>query len=221
MRFKIYSMRFIYLLVFSLFSSFVFSQYKNKDSNHIGISAGVSQLSLFSDQFNATPGQGFIGGFSLRGNYYNNWQAVYGMHFSQSTFSLESVTNKEIDFTMEAVQIYFCFSYRVIENHLNLEIGPILQVNGKLKIDKDDELALLKDSPLVTAEELTDITKINGNLYAGITAGIKHVRLHVSYQYGFNNIMNNLNKNNDLKTLNGEKFKGNIGLLSAMITVYL
>ena len=221
MRFKIYSMRFIYLLVFSLFSSFVFSQYNKKDSNHIGISAGVSQLSLFSDQFNATPGQGFIGGFSLRGNYYNNWQAVYGMHFSQSTFSLESVTNKEIDFTMEAVQIYFCFSYRVIENHLNLEIGPVLQVNGKLKIDKEDELALLKDSPLVTAEDLTDITKINGNLYVGLTAGIKHVRFHVSYQYGFNNIMNNLNKNNDLKTLNGEKFKGNIGLLSAMITVYL
>lgn len=214
-------MRFIYLLVFSLFSSFVFSQYNKKDSNHIGISAGVSQLSLFSDQFNATPRQGFIGGFSLRGNYYNNWQAIYGMHFSQSSFSLESVTNKEIDFTMEAVQIYFCFSYRVIENHLNLEIGPVLQVNGKLKIDKEDELALLKDSPLVTAEDLTDITKINGNLYAGLTAGIKHVRFHVSYQYGFNNIMNNLNKNNDLKTLNGEKFKGNIGLLSAMITVYL
>jgi hypothetical protein len=142
LKFKI--MRYFLVSIFFLFSAVAIAQYNNKDSNHIGISAGVSQLSLFSDQFNATPGQGFIGGFSLRGNYYNNWQAVYGMHFSQSSFSLESITNKEIDFTMEAVQIYFCFSYRVIENHLNLEIGPVLQVNGKLKIDKEDELALTK-----------------------------------------------------------------------------
>ncbi|UOX34911.1 PorT family protein [Flavobacterium sediminilitoris] len=198
------------------------AQYGSRDSNRIGISGGITQMSLFSDQFNAKPETGWIGGFSLRGNYYNDWQMAFGMNFTESNFSLQSVLDKDINYKMSAVQIYLTGSYMIIENHLTFEIGPVLQINGKLAIDEEDELKLLKDSPLITAKDITDITKINGNIYAGITAGIKNVRLHVSYQYGVNNFMNNLNKSDELKLLNGnEKFKANYGILSGMITFYL
>ncbi|KIX20525.1 hypothetical protein SY27_11460 [Flavobacterium sp. 316] len=198
------------------------AQYGSRDSNRIGISGGITQMSLFSDQFNAKPETGWIGGFSLRGNYYNDWQMAFGMNFTESNFSLQSVLDKDINYKMSAVQIYLTGSYMIIENHLTFEIGPVLQINGKLAIDEEDELKLLKDSPLLTAKDITDITKINGNIYAGITAGIKNVRLHVSYQYGVNNFMNNLNKSDELKLLNGnEKFKANYGILSGMITFYL
>ena len=57
---------------------------------------------------------------------------------------------------------------------------------------------------------------------AGITAGVTRFRINVNYQYGFINIMNNLNKKDELKLANGnQRFRGNIGMLSAMLTIYL
>lgn len=210
------------VILFLLFSTTIsFAQYGSRDSNKLGISGGITQLNLISDQFNAKPESGWMGGLSLRGNYYNDWQTVFGMNFTDSNFSLQSVTNKDISYKLSAAQLYFLFSYMLIENHVNLEIGPVLQVNGKLKIDKNDELLLLKDSPLLTANDIVDVTKINGNVYVGISAGSKNFRLSVSYQYGLNNFMNNINKDDILQAVNGEKFKANLGLISGMIVVYL
>ncbi|CAM4181113.1 MULTISPECIES: PorT family protein [Flavobacterium] len=216
------------ICLFSLFLAFsANAQYGNRDSNRIGISGGLTQMSVFSDQFNAKPESGWTGGFSLRGNYYNDWQMAFGMNFTESNFSLAPLFGtKDINYKLSAVQIFLTGSYMIIENHLTFEIGPVLQINGKLAIDKEDESTILKDSPSIInpllAKDIVDVTKINGNLYAGVTAGIKNLRLHVSYQYGVNNFMNNLNKSDDLKLLNGDKkFKANYGILSGMITVYL
>ena len=197
------------------------AQYGDRDSNRIGISGGVTYMGLFSSQFNAKPELGYTGGFSLRGNYYNDWQMAFGMHFTENNFSLQSTSNEDITYKMQGVQVFLTGSYMIIENHLTVELGPVLQVNGKLSIKTDDEIKNLKDSPLLTAKDLTEVTKISGNLYAGITGGIKNVRLHVAYQYGVNNFMNNLNKNKDILILNGENFKANYGILSGMITFYL
>lgn len=210
-------------LLFALFYiSISIAQYGHRDSNRIGISGGITSLDLLSDQFNAKPGQGWIAGLSLRGNYYNNWQMVYGMNFTDSNFSLESVSGKEIDYKLSAVQVYLVGSYMLIENHLTLEIGPVLQINGKLKIDEQEETLYLKDSPGLMAKDLTKINQINGNIMAGVTAGVKRFRVNVNYQYGFTNILNNLNKKDDLTIRNGnQRFRGNVGMLSAMLTVYL
>lgn len=209
-------------LIFILFlaTTTIFAQYGRKDSNRIGLSGGITQLSLNSDNFNATDGTGFIGGFSVRGNYYNNWQMIFGMNFIDTKFSLKSTANEDVDFKLSGVQVYLLGSYMVVENHLTLEIGPVLQVNGELKANNEE--AYLKDRPLLQAKDITDITKINGNAYIGITAGLKNLRLNVNYQYGFTNILNNLNKKDELKVKNNnQEFKGNIGMLSAMLTIYL
>jgi len=75
---------------------------------------------------------------------------------------------------------------------------------------------------LLKAEDIVDVTTINGNLYFGVTAGSKVVKAVIFYQYGVNNFMNKLNKDDDLKALNGgDKFKGNIGLLGGQILISL
>jgi hypothetical protein len=215
-------MRNIFVLALLIVTFSVSAQYGRRDSNRIGISGGITQMDLFSNQFNATPLNGWTAGFSLRGNYYNDFQMAYGMHFTDSNFSLQSVTGEAIDYKMSALQIYLTGSYMIVENHLTVEFGPVLQINGELAIDEKDEKLLLKDAPLLFAEDITDVTKINGNAYVGITAGIKQVRLHVAYQYGFTNFMNNLNKDKELVLRNDDtKFKANIGLISGMITFYL
>lgn len=208
------------LTLFFVFN--VYSQYGRRDSNRIGISGGLTHMSLFSKQFNVTPELGWVGGFSMRGNYYNDWQMIFGMNFTQSKFSLENLANDKVTYTLSGVQIYLTGSYMIVENHLTFEIGPVLQVNGKLAIDDSNlENTLLKDSPLLTAKEFNDITKINGNVYAGITFGVTNFRVNINYQYGLNNILNNLNNKEDLKFKNGESFKGNLGMLTGMLTIYL
>ncbi|MEZ4854368.1 PorT family protein [Flavobacterium sp.] len=215
-------MKKLFLVFILLCCNLMFSQYGDKDSNHIGLSGGITQLNLFSEQFKAKPEIGWVAGFSLRGNYYNNWQMIYGMQFTDSNFSLQSVTNTAINYKLSAVQVHLVASYMLIENHLTLEIGPVLQINGKLKVDSDKENLLLKDSPLVQAKDIVAINTFSGNVYGGVTVGFTNFRLNINYQYGFINVMNKLNKDDTLVLLNGNKdFKGNFGMLSGMLTIYL
>ena len=206
-----------------LISSTVVAQRGNKDSNRIGIGAGVTQMNIYTSNFEVTPESGWIGGLSVRGNYYNNWQMSFGMFFTDSNFSiptLNGLAQTQTNFKLSAVQIYIVPSYVAIEDHLNLEFGPVLQVNGKLGVNKNDENNLLLDQPGLIAKDIVDVSKINANIYVGINGGIKNVRARIGYQYGLTNFFGNL-KNNDNVKLLGEKMKGNIGLISGQITIYL
>lgn len=199
------------------------AQRGHKDSNRIGIGAGLTQLNIYTNNFTVTPESGWIGGLSVRGNYYNNWQMSFGMFFTDSNFSiptLKGLQQTQTNFKMSAVQIYFVPSYVAVKDHLNLEFGPVLQINGKLGIDKDDENNLLLDQPGLIAKDIVDVSKINANFYVGINGGIKNARARIGYQYGLTNFFGNL-KNNDNVKLLGEKMKGNIGLISGQITIYL
>lgn len=199
------------------------AQRGHKDSNRIGIGAGLTQLNIYTDNFTVTPESGWIGGLSVRGNYYNNWQMSFGMFFTDSNFSiptLKGLQQTQTNFKMSAVQIYFVPSYVAVKDHLNLEFGPVLQINGKLGIDKDDENNLLLDQPGLIAKDIVDVSKINANFYVGINGGIKNARARIGYQYGLTNFFGNL-KNNDNVKLLGKKMKGNIGLISGQITIYL
>lgn len=102
------------ILAILFLASFSYAQHGYRDSNRIGISGGITSLDLLSDQFNAKPGQGWLASLSLRGNYYNNWQMVYGMNFTDSNFSLQSVSGTEIDYKLSAVQVHLVGSYMVI-----------------------------------------------------------------------------------------------------------
>jgi hypothetical protein len=65
-------------------------------------------------------------------------------------------------------------------------------------------------------KDIQDISKFNFYPSVGLTAGVKHFRFNVSYQYGINNMLENLNSK-DL----GYDFKGNPGILNGNIILYL
>jgi len=72
------------------------------------------------------------------------------------------------------------------------------------------------------AEDIEEISRINGFGIIGITAGFEHVRFIIQYQYGFTNMFNNLN-DRDLLDVdpNANNFKGSPSLLAGGIVLYL
>ena len=58
----------------------------NGRSNRIGISAGVNQFTLNTDNFETKPQTGWNAGLSVRGNFYDNWDMVYAIQFSDNNF---------------------------------------------------------------------------------------------------------------------------------------
>lgn len=216
-------MKKILIVVCALFSIVGVAQRGHKDSNRIGISGGLTQMNIFTDNFNVTPQQGWTGGLHVRGNFYNDWQMSFGMFFTDSNFSVQTrkvVSIVETNYKLSAVQIYIMPGYVISPNHLNIEFGPVIQINDKLVIDKEAETNFLVDQPLLTAKDITDVSKINANIYAGINVGVKNFRLRLGYQYGVNNFFSSLNSNDKVPNI-GEKFKGNIGMASGQLTIYL
>jgi len=193
------------------------AQYGYKDGNRIGISVGISQTTLFTNNFEASPETGFAGGLSVRGNYFNNWSMIYGMQFFSNNFSLKSSLNQDIKYNIQGVQVRILFSYNVVEDHVSLDFGPVLQVNGKLQTNAADEGKIIKGTGL-TAKEIVDISPVSGNFYLGLSAGSRTIRAVIFYEYGFTNILNKLNKDDELVILNnGDKFKGNLGTINGQV----
>lgn len=209
-----------FTVVLLIFTTTIFAQYQNRDGNRIGISGGVNQSTLYTSNFNSKPGMGYAGGLSVRGNYYNDWSMIFGMQFFVNKFSLETTSaslSKETEFSLTGVQIRLLLSYNIVEDHVSFDFGPVLQVNGKMSIDSRDETNLINGT-LLQSKQILDVSKINGNFYAGISAGGKVVRAVVFYEYGFTNVLNKLNSEEGLTLLNNNsKFKGNIGTISGQI----
>ena len=204
--------------VFAFLSMAVFGQYQYRDANRIGISFGVNQFTLNTSNFQTKPGTGWNGGLSMRGNFYNDWDMVYVMQFSENNFTVDTkrvVLPEETKYTLPSAQLSLMLSYKIVENHLSVEFGPLVQVNGKLKVESGSENNIISGTTLL-AKDIVDISRFNFYPAVGITTGVRHVRLNVMYQYGINNMLGNLNN----KSL-GVNFKGNPGILSGNLILYL
>lgn len=211
-------MKRLYFVIFMLISVTCFAQYEYRDSNRIGIFFGINQFTLNTNNFQTKPEMGWNGGLSMRGNFYNNWDMVYAMQFSENNFSV--VTNsgfitEDTNYKLASAQISLMLSYIIVENHLSLEFGPLVQINGKLKVDQDQENNIISGTTLL-AKDIVAISQFNFYPVIGITTGVRHVRLNVSYQYGVNNMLGNLNNKNL-----GYSFKGNPGILNGNLIIYL
>ena len=213
-------MKRIYLTsVFILITITTFAQYGYRDSNRIGISLGVNQFTLNTNNFQTKPGTGWNAGLSMRGNFYDNWDMVYAMQFSENNFSVATKTlflaNEDVNYKLPSAQISLQLSYKFIENHLSVEFGPLVQVNGKLKVDSQNENNMISGTTIL-AKDIEDISKFNFYPTVGITFGVRHFRANISYQYGVNNMLGNLNTKNL-----GVNFKGNPGIINGDLILYL
>jgi len=207
-----------FAVVFSLTAMVAFSQYNYRDSNRIGISFGVNQFTLNTNNFQTKPGTGWNGGLSMRGNYYDDWDMVYAMQFSENNFLVTTNSGfitEDTDYKLSSAQVSLMLSYKIVENHLSVEFGPLIQINGKLNVEKGKENNIIFGTTLI-AKDIVNISQFNFYPVIGITAGVRHVRLNVSYQYGVNNMLGNLNSQNL-----GYNFKGNPGILNGNLIIYL
>ena len=214
-----------YFLVFVLLGliNTASAQYGKGDYNHIGISLGVNQTDLYTDNFAIKPGTSWTAGLSVRGNYYNNFSMIYGMNFTENKFSIgtfSGISQKEVDLKMMAVQIHLLLCYKIGGGPISLDFGPVLQVNSKLKFNDSDENNFIAGNELLRVQDVEDINPINFNIYAGISGGFENIRLSLSYQYGVTNILNNLNKQDEVALLADGKLKGNLGVIAGNIIFY-
>jgi len=204
---------------FLLVSAFGFAQYGYRDSNRIGITAGINQFTLNTNNFDTKAGNGWNAGLSMRGNFYDDWDMVYAIQFSENNFSVATdqlVFGKEdVNYKLPSAQISLQLSYVLIENCLSVEFGPLVQINGKFKVESGKENNIISGTTL-QAKDIVDIGKFNFYPTAGITAGAKHFRLNISYQYGISNMLGNLNSKNL-----GYNFKGNPGIINGNVIIYL
>jgi hypothetical protein len=162
---------------------------------------------------------GWNAGLSLRGNFYNNWDMVYSIQFSENNFTVatksNSLVNEDVNLKLASAQISLQLSYRLIKHILSIEFGPIVQVGGKFKSEYDKENNIISGTPLLV-KDIQDISKFNFYPAMGVTAGVKHFRFNICYQYGINSMLENLNSKNL-----GYDFKGNPGILNGNIIIYL
>lgn len=205
----------------ALLSLSTFAQYQYRDGNRIGITLGVSQTTLTTSNFETKPGIGWNGGLSVRGNYYNNWSMIYGMQFFQNNFEITTLTptsqRTDTKYSLSGAQIRLLLSYNVVKDHVSIDFGPVLQINGDMKIDGKEENNIVYGTAL-KANQILEVSRFNGNVYGGISAGNRRIRAIVFYQYGFTNVLKNLNSQEGLTTLNGGRtFKGNLGTISGQV----
>lgn len=190
-----------------------------QDSNRIGITFGLNQTTLATNNFETTPAIGWNGGLSVRGNFRNDFDMVYAMQFSENNFKVKTLNQlaaiEQVEYKMASAQISLMLSYKIAGDNFSIEAGPVLQVNGKLKLDQQYEDNMI-DGTMLMAKDIVKINTFNLNLAAGITGGITNLRASLQYQYGVSNILNNLNDEHP-----GNNFSGHVGILSGNIIVYL
>ena len=219
------------LLVLLLTSFNLSAQRRGGEGKHnmFGLKIGFNQFNIKTDNFISTPGTGFVGGFSTRGDFYNNMDIQFGINIANNKFNIqgrETVNSApiEIDYELLNAQIQLLFGYKLIGNNRNFrskfkltaEFGPILQVNSKMKLSNTNQENFIIDKANITAKELTDINTINFNGLVGLSMGLERFRVFGHYQYGFNNILNKLN---DIEGKT-ENFKGHINMFQFGILIY-
>lgn len=196
------------------------------DYNKLGLNGGYTLFDIQTTDLITKQAGGLMAGFTTRGSFRNQFDLIYGINFfnnkidisGRSSNGMNGVFDREfMEYTIQAVQINFLGSFNFIKHHLSVEFGPVLNVNGRMKLDNDAYKDYLIDGhTFLKASEIEDISKVNARAMCGITAGLENFRLMAQYQYGLTNMLKNLN---DLE-LEYSEFKGNSSTVILGATIY-
>ncbi|WP_100610497.1 hypothetical protein [Confluentibacter lentus] len=199
-----------------------FSQRGNYQiTNGIGIFGGITKFDIATDNFTTAQGDGFLGGLSATVDIPHKWYNVsFGMQLSENNLGISarptmlSTVDVFIDYKLFAAQIAMLMHIKVIETYFTIDVGPMVQYNGKLEVkDKGQKEYYINNYTNLTATDITNISLFNFNGAIGASAGIKNFKLKAQYIYGFTNILKKL-ENQNLDTTGGDaRFKGNQNML--------
>ena len=201
-----------------LFFQIATAQRNYQEFNHLGISGGIGFFDIDTDNFVTEQGTGYIFAFTTRGMFYNRFDLIYGISFVQNEVGIfarnigdpsNTFQSQYVNYTIQSAQITLLTSYNIIRNHLSLEVGPILNVNGKLKLDSNNfKDFILEGYETLKAEDIQNVSKVHFFLAGGITAGIENFRLGAQYQYGVTNLFNRFNDITEIEKPTEEKYDG-------------
>jgi hypothetical protein len=211
------------LVAFTLcFVTKIFSQKGNyRISNGIGITGGITQFDIITDNFNTKSSNGFVGGLTATVDIPVRWYNMsYGMQLSESNIEIqgrpELVSTDEvyIKYKIFAAQLALLMHVKVIPNYFTIDLGPMLQYNSKLEFkDEKQEGYYINNYTNLTAEDITNISQFHFNGAIGASAGVRNFKLKAQYIYGFTNILKKL-ENQSLDNIGGNtRFKGNQSML--------
>ncbi len=194
-----------------------FSQPKNyKIVNGVGISGGITQFDILTDNFVTKQENGWLAGLSATVDIPHKWYNMsYVIQFSENNVGIaaspELLAPEEfIDYKIFTTQIALLLHVKIIQSFLTFDIGPMLQYNGEMELQNETkENYIIKNYDNLLAQDIEGITRFNVDGTVGLSAGISHFRLKAAYIYGFTNMLNKLNSNNLNVGTNTEKFKGN------------
>ena len=217
------------LVVISIcFVTISFAQKGNyRISNGFGITGGITKFDIVTDNFTTKESNGFIGGLTATVDIPHKWYNMsFGMQLSESNLEIlgrpELVSSQEafIEYKMFAAQVAMLLHIKVIPDYFTIDVGPMLQYNGKLELkDKNQEGYYIKNYVNLGAEAISNISQFNFNGAVGASLGIRNFKLKAQYIYGFTNILNKL-ENEGLDTLGGDsRFKGNQTMLVLGATI--
>lgn len=216
------------LFVLFLFGNSVFSQRKlpANSYNRVGVQGGITYSKISSADLDFNYGTGYTGGFSTRATAGDHFLFIYGINFFKAKTSMEvreviTLEPRNINFNLSGAQINFLLGYRILGEHLGVELGPILQLSGKLTPDEGSENYWLRDYDM-NVEVLENITKANMSLAAQISGGFPKLKLWVQYQYGISNMFGDI----DLQAIPeknsaAEDPRGTMRMATAGIVFYL
>ncbi len=214
-------------LIFVTISFFLvqeaYSQRNFDHYNRLGVTAGYTLFDINTSDLTTQQSGGFLGGFTTRGAFRNNFDLIYGLSFFSNKVEIlgrnpiDSFETQFIDYELQGVQIKFLGSYNIIKHHLSLEFGPILNVSGKMKVKSQTfEEFIIDGYTTLIAKDLENISPVNFHVMGGISGGLETFRVSVQYQYGVTNMLNKLND----KDLENIDFKGNSSTLIFALIVY-
>ncbi|GGD17183.1 hypothetical protein [Hyunsoonleella pacifica] len=214
-----------YVLLVAVTLCFVTTNHAQKGrypiTNGFSVFGGITKFEITTDNFVTSQGDGFLGGMSATVDIPLRWYNIsFGMQLSENNIdilgrpSLTSTENEFINYKMFAAQVAMLLHIKAIKNHFSIDVGPMLQYNGKLEFkNKDQEGYFINNYANLTAEDITTISQFNFNGVVGASLGVRNFKLKAQYIYGFTNILNKL-ENEGLDTTGGSaRFKGNQNML--------
>ena len=217
-----YNRLFLLVALMLCFVTKSFSQKGNyRISNGTGITGGVTQFDIVTDNFNTKSSNGFIGGLMTTVDIPLRWYNVsFGMQLSESAIEVSGrpglISTQEafVEYKMFAAQVAMLLHVKVIPNHFTIDFGPMLQYNGRLEFkDKNQEGYYINNYTNLSAQDITNISQFNFNGAVGASLGIRNFKLKAQYIYGLTNILKKL-EGQDIDTVGGDsRFKGNQTML--------
>lgn len=196
--------------------------------NRLGFKAGANHFGIETDNFVSEAGTSWTAGFTTRSSFYNSFQYIYGISFFDfrneiaGRKSLSGSTATELmEYKMIGVQASFLGSFKLLDHHLSVEAGPVIQVNGKMEPGEAQELWYV-DGYDILATDISKVSAFNFNLAFGISGGFEVLKFWVQYQYGLNNFLKGLNDQAlQTKDASVPKFEGRISMITGGVVVFL